>query len=96
MQGGVAVAMWCDGGDPKKMALRKAYHSCREETAVLKAAVDTLMMKLDENIAISTPPSPETATTSSAMEEMMIQLSHLQNDIHDVLDVVCNLPGKRK
>jgi 3-methyladenine DNA glycosylase/8-oxoguanine DNA glycosylase len=77
-------------------ALREAYRASREETAALKAAVDTLTKKLDENIAIAAPPSPETATSSTTMEEMMIQLSHVQNDIQDVLDAVRNPPGKRK
>jgi hypothetical protein len=54
------------------------------------------MKKLDENIAIYTPPAPETMTTSNAMEEMMMQLSHVQHDIQDVLDAVRNSPGKRK
>jgi regulator of replication initiation timing len=62
-------------------ALREAYHASMEETAALKAAVDTLRKKLDENIATTTPPSPETATSSSAMEEMTMQLSHVQHDI---------------
>jgi hypothetical protein len=77
-------------------ALCEAYHASREEIAMLKAAVDTLTKKPDENIAISAPPSPETVTTSTAMEEMMMQLSHIQNNIQDVLDAVCNPPGKRK
>jgi hypothetical protein len=47
----------------ENMALREAYRASREETAALKAAVDTLMKKPDETIAISTPPSPETATS---------------------------------
>jgi hypothetical protein len=76
--------------------LCEAYHTSREETAQLNAAMDTLTKKLNENIAISTPPSPDTMTTSSVMEEIMMQLSHIQNDIQDVLDVVRNPPGKRK
>jgi DNA repair exonuclease SbcCD ATPase subunit len=36
-------------------ALREAYRASREETAALKAAVDTLTKKLDETIAISPP-----------------------------------------
>jgi hypothetical protein len=46
--------------------LHKAYHTSREEMAALKAAVDTLMKKLDENIATTMSPSPETATSSTA------------------------------
>jgi hypothetical protein len=80
----------------KNTALREAYHASREETAALKAAVDALTKKLDENNAISAPPSPETATSSATMEEMTMQLSHVQNDIQDILDAVCNPPGKRK
>jgi hypothetical protein len=30
------------------------------------------------------------------MEEMMMQLSHVQHDIQDVLEAVRNPPGKRK
>jgi hypothetical protein len=37
-------------------ALREDYHTSREETVVLKAAVDTLTKKLDDSITISTPP----------------------------------------
>jgi hypothetical protein len=77
-------------------ALREAYRASREETAALKAAVDTLTKKLEENITTTAPPSPETATSSSAMEEMTMQLSHVQHDIQDVLDAVRNPPGKRK
>jgi hypothetical protein len=74
----------------------EAYRASREETAALKAAVDTLTKKLDETIAISAPPSPETATSPTAMEEMTMQLSYVQHDIQDVLDAVRNPPGKRK
>jgi hypothetical protein len=66
-------------------ALREAYRASREETAALKAAVDTLTKKLEENITTTAPPSPETATSSSAMEEMTMQLSHVQHDIQDVV-----------
>jgi uncharacterized lipoprotein YajG len=38
--------------------LHEAYHASREETAAFKAAVDTLMKTLDENIATTAPPSP--------------------------------------
>jgi hypothetical protein len=77
-------------------ALREAYCASREETAALKATVDTLMKKLHETIAISTPPSLETATSPTTMEEMTMQLTHIQHDIQDVLDAVRNPPGKRK
>jgi regulator of replication initiation timing len=77
-------------------ALREAYCASREETAALKVAVDTLMKKLDEIITITAPPSPETATSSTTMEEMTMQLSDVQHDIQDVLDAVRNPPGKRK
>jgi hypothetical protein len=76
--------------------LRGAYHASREETAALKAAVDTLTKKLDETIAISAPPSLETVTSPTAIEEMTMQLTHVQHDIQDVLDAVRNPPGKRK
>jgi hypothetical protein len=85
-----------DAAWTENTALREAYLASREETAALKAAVDALMKKLDENIATTAPPSPETATPSSAMEEMTMQLSHVQHDIQDVLDAVRNPPGKRK
>jgi regulator of replication initiation timing len=83
-----------DAAWTENTALREAYHESREETAALKVAVDTLMKKLNENIAITTPPSPNTATSSTAMEEMMMQLSHIQHDIQDILDAVRNPPGK--
>jgi hypothetical protein len=77
-------------------ALGEAYRASREETAALKAAVATLTKKLDENIATTVPPSPDTATSSASMEEMMMELSLVQHDIQDVLAAVCNPPGKRK
>jgi ElaB/YqjD/DUF883 family membrane-anchored ribosome-binding protein len=77
-------------------ALHEAYHASREKTALLKAAIITLTKKLNENIAISTLSSLETAPTSTAMEEMTMQLSHIHNDIHDVLEAVRNPLGKRK
>jgi hypothetical protein len=85
-----------DAAWTENTALREAYRASREETAALKAAVDTLTKKLDGNIAIPAPPSPATATSSTTMEEMTMQLSHVQNDIQDVLDAVRNPPGKRK
>jgi hypothetical protein len=77
-------------------ALREAYRTSREETVALKAAVDSLTKKLDENITTTTPPSPDTATSSTSMEEMTMQLSLVQHDIQDVLAAVCNTTGKRK
>jgi chromosome segregation ATPase len=85
------AAIWTEN-----TALHEAYHPSREETAALKAAVDTLMKKLDKNIATTAPTSPETATSSSAMEELTSQLSHVQHNIQDILDAVRNPPGKRK
>jgi hypothetical protein len=76
--------------------LRTAYDSTKAETAALKAAVDTLMKKIDEQSVISAPPSPNLTASSTAMEEMTIQLSVIQNDIQDVLEAVRNPPGKRK
>jgi hypothetical protein len=76
--------------------LYKAYHASREETALLKATVDTLIKKHNENIAISTLPLPESMTTYTMMEEMMMQLSYILNDIQNILDVVYNPPSKRK
>jgi predicted nuclease with TOPRIM domain len=66
--------------------LHEAYRASREETAALKAAVDALTKKLEENTVISAPPSPDTMASSTAMEEMTMQLSHIQHDIQDVLD----------
>jgi hypothetical protein len=40
----------------KNTALHEAYHASRQETALLRAAVATLMKTLNKNIAISTPP----------------------------------------
>jgi hypothetical protein len=68
----------------------------QEETVALKAAVDTLTKKHDENITTTMPPLPDTVTSSTTMEEMIIQLSHIQHDIQDILDAICNPPGKRK
>jgi hypothetical protein len=76
--------------------LCEAYRASREETAALRAPVDTLTKKLDENIAMTMPPSPDTMTSSTTMEEMTMPLSHIQHDIQDVLDAVRNPPGKRK
>jgi regulator of replication initiation timing len=80
----------------EEVALRKAYNKSIAETAALKATVDTLTKQLDERIVIPAPPVPEPATSPSAMEEMTMQLSHVQHDIQDVLHAVRNPPGKRK
>jgi regulator of replication initiation timing len=85
-----------DAVSNENTALRAAYNSSKEETAALKAAVDTLTKKLDHNIAISAPPSPDTTASSTSMEEMTMQLSNVHNDIQDVLEAVRNPPGKRK
>jgi regulator of replication initiation timing len=85
-----------DAAWTENTALREAYRASREETAALKAAIDTLTKKLDENIATTAPPTLETVTSSTAMAEMTMQLSHLQHDIQDVLDAVRKPPGKRK
>jgi uncharacterized protein (UPF0335 family) len=76
--------------------LRKAHEASRRETAALQAAVDTLTRKLDEHTTISAPPSLEIRASSTAIEEMTMQLSVVQHDIQDVLEAVCNPPGKRK
>jgi hypothetical protein len=73
-----------------------AHEDSRKETAALQATEDTLMRKLDKQTAISAPPSPEIIASSTTMEEMTMQLSIVQHDIQDVLDAVCNPPGKRK
>jgi hypothetical protein len=77
-------------------ALREAYRASREETAALKAAVDALTKRIDETSTTTMPPSPATATSSTTMEEMTMQLSVVQHDIQDVLEAVRNPPGKRK
>jgi hypothetical protein len=45
----------------------------KQETAALKAAVDTLSRKIDEQIAIPARPSPDLSTSPTTMEEMMMQ-----------------------
>jgi hypothetical protein len=80
----------------KNTALCKAYCASREGTAALKATVDTLMKKINENITMTVPPLPETSTSSNAMEEMTMPLAHIQHDIEDILDAIRNPPGKRK
>jgi hypothetical protein len=76
--------------------LHVAYNTSREETAALKDAVDALTQTPDQHIAILTLPSPDLTASSTTMEEMMMQLSVIQDDMQDVLDAVRNPPGKRK
>jgi hypothetical protein len=80
----------------EEVALRKAHRQSTAETAALKDTVDTLTKQLDERIAIPASPLPDPVTSPSAMEEMTVQLSHVQHDIQDVLEAVRNPPGKRK
>jgi hypothetical protein len=76
--------------------LRAAHDASKQETAALKAAVDTLSRKIDEQIAIPAPPSPDLTASSTTMEEMTMQLSVIQDDIQDILEAVRNPTGKRK
>jgi hypothetical protein len=84
-----------DAAWTENTALREAYLTSREETAALKAAVDTLMKRIDETITTAPPPSPGTATSSTTMAEMTMQLLVVQHHIQDVLEAVRNPPGKR-
>jgi hypothetical protein len=85
-----------DAAWTENMALRKAYHASREETAALKAAVDALTKRINKTITMTAPPSLATMSSPTTMEEMTMQLSVIQHDIQDVLEGVCNPPGKRK
>jgi chromosome segregation ATPase len=85
-----------DAAWTENTALREAYRASREETAALKAAVDSLTQKIDEQLAIPAPPSPDLAASPTTMEEMTMQLSVVQHDIQDILEAVCKPPGKRK
>jgi hypothetical protein len=85
-----------DAAWTENIVLCEAYDISREETVALEAAVDTLMKRIDETIAITMPPAPDTITSSTVMEEMTMQLSHIQNDIQDILDAIRNPPSKRK
>jgi hypothetical protein len=76
--------------------LRMAYDAFRTETAALKAAVDTLTRKVDEQITIPAPPSSDLTASSTMMEEITMQLSVVQHDIQDVLEAVLNPLRKRK
>jgi hypothetical protein len=78
------------------VALRKAYRQSTAETAALKATVDTLTKQVDEHIIFPALPLPDPVTSPSAMEEMTMQLSHVQHDIQDILEAVRNPPSKRK
>jgi hypothetical protein len=80
----------------EEVALRKAYRQSTAKTAALKATVDTLTKQLGKHIVFPALPVPDPATSPSAMEEMTLQLSHVQHDIQDVLEAVRNPPGKRK
>jgi hypothetical protein len=80
----------------EEVALCKAYHQSTTETAALKATIDTLMKQLNEHIVFLALPLLDTMTSPSAMEEMMLQLFHILHDIQDVLEAICNPPGKRK
>jgi hypothetical protein len=85
-----------DAAWTENTALHEAYHASREETAALKAAVDALTTRIDENITIPAPPLPDLMASSTTMEEMTMQLSVIQHNIQDVLEAVQNPPGKRK
>jgi hypothetical protein len=76
--------------------LRTAYEVSKQETAALKAAVDTLTRKMDHPIAIPAPPLPDLSASPTTMEEMTMQLYVVQHDIQDVLEAVHNPPSKRK
>jgi DNA repair exonuclease SbcCD ATPase subunit len=85
-----------DAAWTENTALHEAYRASREETAALKAAVDTLTQTIDEQLALPAPPSPDLLASPTTMEEMTMQLSVVQHDIQDVLEAVRNPPGKRK
>jgi hypothetical protein len=80
----------------EEVALRKAYRQSTAKTAALKDTVDTLIKQLNECVIIPASPLPDPVTSPSAMEEMMMQLSHIQHNIQDILAAVCNPPIKRK
>jgi hypothetical protein len=79
----------------EEVALRKAYRQSTPKTAALKATVETLTKQLDEHIVFPALPLPDLAPSPSVMEEMTMQLSHVQHDIQDVLEAVRNPPSKR-
>jgi regulator of replication initiation timing len=80
----------------EEVALCKAYCQSTAETAALKATVNTLTKQLDKHIVFPVLPLLDPMTSSTTMEEMMMQLSVVQNDIQDVLEAIRNPPGKRK
>jgi hypothetical protein len=80
----------------KNTVLHEAYYASREETAALKAAMDALINRINKTIATTAPPSPDTITSSTTMEEMIIQLLVIQYNIQDILEAVHNPPSKRK
>jgi hypothetical protein len=77
-------------------ALCRAYYKSTTETAALKAAIDRLTQRHNNNIISLAPPLSEPMASSTTMEEMMMQLSVVQNDIQDVLVAVRNPPSNRK
>jgi hypothetical protein len=54
------------------------------------------MKELNKHIVFPALPLPDPVTSPSAMEEMMMQLSHVQHDIQDILEAIHNHPSKRK
>jgi hypothetical protein len=80
----------------EEVALCKAYCQSTTETVALKATVDTLMKQLNKCIIILALPLPDPVTSPSAMEEMTMQLSHVQHNIQDILEAIHNPPSKRK
>ncbi|KAI5807803.1 hypothetical protein BZA77DRAFT_362906 [Pyronema omphalodes] len=69
----------------------------RQKHQLSKADVTALTKKIDEQQqVISAPPSLNLTASSSAMEEMTMQLFVVQHDIQDPLDAVPNPPGNRK
>jgi hypothetical protein len=80
----------------EEVALCKAYRQSTARTVALEAIVDTLMKQLDTYIVFLALPLLDPMTSPSAMEEMTMQLSHIQHDIQDILEAICNPPSKRK
>jgi hypothetical protein len=80
----------------EEVALCKAYCQSTTETVALKATTNTLTKQLNECIIIPALPLLDPAIFPSVMEEMTMQLSHIQHDIQDILEAICNPPGKRK
>jgi hypothetical protein len=77
-------------------ALCEVQEDSRKEKTALQAAVDNLTHRLDEQPAISAPPSLEIMASSTTMEKTTIQLSITHHDIQDILAAVRNPPSKRK